>query len=45
MFAAIWFMAGVAAHLFFMTNFISQSSSQVNKYEKKKIGLRLDYLN
>jgi len=29
MFAAIWFMAGVAAHLFFMTNFISQSSSQV----------------
>lgn len=29
MFAAIWFMAGVAGHLFLMTNIISPSSSQM----------------
>jgi len=29
MFAAIWFMAGVAGHLYILTNFISQTSSQL----------------
>ena len=41
MFAAIWFMAGIAINMFLLTNFATNSSSQVIK---QKVELQNNFL-